>query len=154
MAIRHQVIEQPPEAVWAVLEDPELYGEWVVGTLASWPLDNQWPQVDASLGYSVSLGPWSYEGRTVVRRFEPRRWLELEVHSGRLGTARIAIEVRSWGGHTLVIVDEHPLRGLGGALHAAPLDLLIQLRHRSMLPRLARLVERMSPAAASVDRIV
>lgn len=153
MAIRHQVIKQSPEAVWAVLEDPGLYGEWVVGTSASWPLDDRWPQVDAALAYSVSLGPWSYEGRTVVRRFEPHRWLELEAHSGRLGTARIAIEVRPWGGHTLVIVDEHPLRGLGGALHAAPLDLLIQLRHRSMLPRLARVVERMSAATAPVEAI-
>ncbi|MFF4566338.1 SRPBCC domain-containing protein [Streptomyces sp. NPDC001435] len=147
MAIRHQIIEQPPEAVWAVLEDPELFGEWVVGTSASWALDERWPQIDAALAYSVRLGPWSYEGRTVVRRTEPPRWLELEAESGRLGTARIAIEMRPWGGHTLVIVDEHPLRGLGGVLHAAPLDLLIQLRHRSMLPRLARTVERTSPKA-------
>ncbi|MFD3437183.1 SRPBCC family protein [Streptomyces sp. NPDC058685] len=151
MAIRHQVIEQSPEAVWAVLENPDLYGEWVVGTTASRPLDDQWPRVDAALEYSVSLGPWSYEGRTTVRRFEPGRWLELEAHSGRLGTARIAIEVRPWGGHTLVIVDEHPLRGLGGALHTAPLDLLIQLRHRTMLPRLAETVERMTHRTASAD---
>ena len=152
MAIRHHIIERPPEAVWAVLENPGLYGEWVVGTSASRPLDDRWPQVDASLEYSVSMGPWSYEGRTTVRRFEPHRWLELEAHIGRLGTARIAIEVRPWGGHTLVIVDEHPLRGLGGALHAAPLEVLIQLRHRSMLTRLAEVVERTtSPAASAAD---
>lgn len=151
MAIRHQIIGQPPEAVWAVLKDPELFGEWVVGTSASWALDDRWPQIDASLAYSVKLGRWLYEGRTVVRRIEPPRWLELEADSGRLGTARIAIEVRPWGAHTLVIVDEHPLRGLGGVLHAAPLDLLIQLRHRSMLPRLARTVERMSAKEAAAD---
>lgn len=147
VAIRHQVIEQPPDAVWAVLEDPELYADWVVGTSASWPLDTRWPQVDAALAYRVDLGPWTLEGRTVVRRVEPPRWLELEVDSGRLGTARIAIEVRPWGGQALVLVDEHPLRGPGGVLHAAPLDLLIQLRHRSMLPRLARTVERVAAAA-------
>ncbi len=151
MAIRHQVIEQSPEAVWAVLEDPDLYGEWVVGTTASRPLDDQWPHVDAALEYSVSLGPWSYEGRTTVRRFEPHRWLELEAHSGRLGTARIAIEVRPWGGHTLVIMDEHPLRGVGGKLHAAPLDLIIQLRHRTMLPRLAQTVASRTRQSASAE---
>ncbi|MER7661489.1 MULTISPECIES: SRPBCC family protein [unclassified Streptomyces] len=149
MAIRHQVIEHSPEAVWAVLENPDLYGEWVVGTTASRPLDDRWPHVDAALEYQVSLGPWSYEGRTTVRRFEPPQWLELEAHSGRLGTARIAIEVRPWGAHTLVIVDEHPLRGLGGTLHTAPLDLLIQLRHRTMLPRLAETVERATKQAVS-----
>ncbi|MFE2301723.1 SRPBCC family protein [Streptomyces sp. NPDC059445] len=148
MAIRHQVIEQPPDAVWAVLEDPRLYAEWVVGTSASWPLDRRWPQVDAALAYRVDLGPWTLEGRTVVRRWEPPRRLELEADSGRLGTARIAVEVRPWGGQTLVLVDEHPLRGPGGALHAAPLDLLIQLRHRSMLPRLARTVERVASATS------
>ncbi|MEV6019161.1 MULTISPECIES: SRPBCC family protein [unclassified Streptomyces] len=148
MAMRHQVIEQPPGAVWAVLEDPRLYAEWVVGTSASWPLDDRWPQVDAELAFRVDLGPWTLEGRTVVRRVEPPRWLELEADSGRLGTARIAIEVRSWGGQTLVLVDEHPLRGPGGALHAAPLELLIQLRHRSMLPRLARTVEAVASAAS------
>lgn len=139
VAIRHQVIERRPDAVWAVLEDPELYADWVVGTSASWPLDTRWPQVDAALAYRVDLGPGTLEGRTVVRRVEPPRWLELEVDSGRLGTARIAIEVRPWGGQTLVLVDEHP--------HTAPLDLLIQLRHRSMLPRLARTVERVAVAA-------
>ncbi|MGW0966540.1 hypothetical protein [Streptomyces sp. NPDC002516] len=49
------------------------------------------------------------------------------------------------GGGRSAAVDEvdppHPLRGPGGDLHAAPLDFLIQLRHRSMLPRLARTVE-------------
>ncbi|MET9667936.1 SRPBCC family protein [Streptomyces sp. NPDC006475] len=151
MAIRHQVIEQSPDAVWAVLESPALYSEWVVGTTDSRPLDDRWPQVDSALEYSVPIGPLSYEGRTTVRRYEPHRWLELEAHSGRLGTARIAIEVRPWGGHTLVIVDEHPLRGLGGKLHTAPLDLLIQLRHRTMLPRLAQTVERTTHQAPSAD---
>ncbi|MFE6489284.1 SRPBCC family protein [Streptomyces sp. NPDC057757] len=144
MAVRHQVIEQPPHVVWATLENPDFYADWVVGTSASWPLDGRWPLVGAALAYRMSLGPWTYEGRTIVRRLEPPHWLELEADSGRLGTARIAIEVRPWGDQTLVIVDEHPLRGPGGALHAAPLDLLIQLRHRSMLPRLARTVERVA----------
>ncbi|MFE2492344.1 SRPBCC family protein [Streptomyces mirabilis] len=148
MAIRHQVIERAPDAVWAVLADPKLYADWVVGTSASWPLDARWPQVDAALAYRVGLGPWTYEGRTVVRRVEPPRWLELEADSSRLGTARIAIEVRPWGGQALVLVDEHPLRGPGGAKHAAPLDLLIQLRHRSMLPRLAQTVERVASTAS------
>ncbi len=151
MAVRHYVIERAPEAVWAVLEDPGLYSEWVVGTSETRALDDRWPQVGAALEYTVALGPWSYEGRTTVRRYEPPGWLELEADSGRLGTARIAIEVRPWGGHTLVIVDEHPLRGLGGAVHAAPLDVLIQVRHRNMLPRLARTVEGLSSRPGSVD---
>jgi hypothetical protein len=40
-----------------------------------------------------------------------------------------------------VIADEHPLQGVGGKLHNVGVEALIQLRHRTMLARLARLCE-------------
>lgn len=143
MAVWHQLIRRPPSAVWAVLEDGTRYGDWVVGTDRSYPRDDRWPRVGSMIDYAVRLGPWTVGGYTVVRRHEPPQWLELEVYSGPLGTARIAIELRSWGEDTLAIVDEHPLRGASGLLHNAALDALIQLRHRSMLGRLAGVVEAM-----------
>ncbi|MYS05936.1 SRPBCC family protein, partial [Streptomyces sp. SID6041] len=73
------------------------------------------------------------------------------VDSGPLGTARVAIEVRPWGEESLVKVDEHPLRGFGGTVHNAAVDALIQLRHRSMLARLADVVE--GSAGAGSDRV-
>lgn len=106
-----------------------------------------WPELGSTLGYAVRLGPWTGTGKTTVRDADPPRRIELEAQSGSLGTARIAIEVRPWGPHTLVIVDEHPLRGPGGALHNAALDTLLQLRHRSMLTRLADTVENSHYAA-------
>ncbi|MFE3945760.1 SRPBCC family protein [Streptomyces sp. NPDC059118] len=141
MAIRHRLIERSTEDVWAVLADGTLYGDWVVGTAESQPREGDWPQVGSSIAYAVRLGPWSASGSTVVRRCEPPGVLELEADSGWLGTARIAIEVRPWGDNALVIVDEHPLRGPAGMLHNTAADALIQLRHRSMLARLAHLVE-------------
>lgn len=142
MAVRHQLIKRPPEAVWAVLEDPALYCDWVVGTSSSRPKDGDWPKTGSTLEYTVRLGPYTAEGETVVRLHEPPRRLELEAKSGALGTARIAIEVRPWGDETLVVVDEHPLRGPGGLLHNTVLDALLQLRHRAMLRRLADVVEK------------
>ncbi|MFJ6940155.1 SRPBCC family protein [Streptomyces sp. NPDC101132] len=141
MALRHQLVEAPPERLWAVLADPGLYGRWVVGPTGSRPVDGDWPDPGARLEYTVRLGPFSGSGVTTVRAADPGRLLELEADSGRLGTARIAIELRPWGEHTLVIVDEHPLRGPGGALHSAPLDTLLHVRNRRMLRRLAELVE-------------
>jgi hypothetical protein len=76
-----------------------------------------------------------------VRRCKAPKRLELEAFAGRLGTARIAIELIAWGSGTLVIVDEHPLQGPGSSLHTAPSEALLHLRHRSMLSRLARAVE-------------
>ncbi|MEU0336709.1 SRPBCC family protein [Streptomyces sp. NPDC006193] len=141
MAVRHRLIEAGPETVWSVLADGSRYAQWVVGTESSCPLDGRWPQLDAAIRYHVRLGPWQLSNRTVVRRCREGSVLELEAHAGSLGTARIAIELRQWGRHCLVIVDEHPLQGAGGKLHNVGVEALLQLRHRSMLARLARLCE-------------
>ncbi|NBM20769.1 SRPBCC family protein [Streptomyces sp. GC420] len=153
MAVRHQVIERPPEDVWAVLCDGSKYSDWVVGTTDSYEREGTWPEVGSSIRYVVGLGPARFEGSTVVRRMERPRWLELEAKSGWAGSARIAIEVRPWGAGTLVIVDEHPLHGPGGRLHNTAFEAVIQLRHRRMLRKLAGVVEerpRREPVAPAV----
>ncbi|MET8694546.1 SRPBCC family protein [Streptomyces bauhiniae] len=150
MAIRYQLIRRPPAAVWKVLEEPSCYADWVVGTHETAPRDGDWPELGSSLAYNLKIGPWHVDGHTVVRRYEPPRYLELEAKAP-FGDARIAIDVRDWGGESLVIVDEHPLSGLGGKLHNVVLDAVIQLRHRDMLSRLARLVERRSPRTAGAE---
>ncbi|MFJ3960755.1 SRPBCC family protein [Streptomyces sp. NPDC090036] len=141
MAVRHRLIRRSPRSVWAVLADPTLYGEWVVGPSESTPLDQDWPEVGSRLRYTVRLGPWSTEGVTTVRHREPGRELELEASFKALGTARIFLQLRPWGEETLVVCDEHPLRGLGGSLHNSVVETALQLRHRGMLARLARVVE-------------
>ncbi|MFE2877335.1 SRPBCC family protein [Streptomyces roseus] len=149
MAVRHQLIHRSPQAVWAVLAEPTLYGEWVVGPSESTPLDRTWPEVGSRLRYTLRLGPWSAEGVTTVRHREPGRELELEASFKSLGTARIFLQLRQWGEETLVVCDEHPLRGLGGTLHNPAVEVLLQLRHRGMLGRLARVVEQGRAGARS-----
>ncbi|MFF6883019.1 SRPBCC family protein [Streptomyces sp. NPDC012421] len=142
MAVRHQLVRRPPQSVWAVLADPTSYGEWVAGPSESVPLDDTWPAVDSRLRYRIRLGPWAVEGVTTVRHQETGRELELEAAFPPLGTARIFLQLRPWGEETLVVCDEHPLRGLGGALHNPVSEAALQLRHRGMLARLAAVVER------------
>ncbi|MFD4632392.1 SRPBCC family protein [Streptomyces sp. NPDC058284] len=141
MALRHRLIRVSPATVWTVLSDGGKYAEWVVGTASSRPLRGQWPAVGAAIEYEVRLGPIRATNETVVRRCEEGTVLELEAKAGPLGTARIAIDVRPWGEDTLVKVDEHPLHGAAGALHNTGVEALIQLRHRAMLARLARVCE-------------
>ncbi|SHN09887.1 SRPBCC family protein [Actinacidiphila paucisporea] len=142
MAVRHQLVKRPREDVWAVLADRRAYAEWVTGTSESRSAEGDWPQEGASLEYDVKLGPWSLTGTTVVREEERPSRLALEVDSGRLGTARVDIEIRPWGRESsLVIVDEHPLTGLGGTVHNAAMDVVLHWRHRHMLARLAEVVE-------------
>ncbi|MER5310859.1 SRPBCC family protein [Streptomyces sp. NPDC002773] len=141
MAVRHQLIRKPPAEVWSVLRDGDLYTRWVIGTDDSWNRDGRWPAEGSEIGYAVRLGPFEYEGRTVSRVFEPGQRLELEAMNGTSSSVRIAITVQRWGEDTLVVVDEHPLTGLMARWHNTLLDAAIQLRHRAMLARLARLVE-------------
>ncbi|GAA3310297.1 SRPBCC family protein [Streptomyces cinereospinus] len=134
--------------MWAVLADGATYARWVVGPSAVEPVRGQWPQTGAAIRYEIPVGPLRLSNETVVRRCDEGEALELEAHAGPLGTARIAIELRPWGEHCLVLVDEHPLQGAGGLLHNAGFEVLIQLRHRAMLSCLAQLCE----AAARGDR--
>lgn len=152
MAVRHRLIQADPSVVWAVLADGHRYAEWVVGTSRSEPVRGEWPHTGAAIRFQVPLGPLRLVNETVVRRCEEGVCLELEAHAGVLGTARIAIELRPWGEHCLAIVDEHPLRGAGGRLHNVGFDALIQLRHRTMLARLARLCENETPDAHRAPR--
>ncbi|MFD5134318.1 SRPBCC family protein [Streptomyces olindensis] len=145
MAVRHRLIQVSPSAVWTVLADGGRYADWVVGTSDAHVVRGQWPQTGAAIRYEVWLGPVRLCNETVVRRCEEGLCLELEAHAGVLGTARIAIELRPWGEYCLVIVDEHPLQGAGGRLHNVGFETLIQLRHRAMLARLARLCESEAP---------
>ncbi|MEU8951050.1 SRPBCC family protein [Streptomyces sp. NPDC048489] len=151
MAVRHRLIKKSPEHVWDVLSDAAKYGDWVVGTARAEPDDGQWPELGAALRYEIRIGPLTLNNRTVVRRSEPPTILELEADSGLLGTARIAIEVRPWGQYTLVILDEHPLSGVGGSLHNGLLDFVQQVRSRAMLGRLARLCEQDADAARTTS---
>lgn len=147
MAVRHRLINSCPGVVWEVLADSRAYPRWVVGPSRAEPVRGQWPYTNAAIRFEVPLGPLRLSNETIVRHCEEGSLLELEAHAGPLGTARIAIELRPWGEQCLVIVDEHPLRGAGGLLHNVGFEVVIQLRHRAMLARLAKLCEARSRAA-------
>ncbi|WP_060178718.1 MULTISPECIES: SRPBCC family protein [Streptomyces] len=57
MAVRHRLVRRPPAAVWAVLADPALYGEWVVGSSQSTPLDDIRPAPGSRLRRTGRPGP-------------------------------------------------------------------------------------------------
>jgi hypothetical protein len=80
-----------------------------------------------------------------VRAADPGRLLGLEADAGLLGTARIVLELSPWGEDTVVVLDEHPLRGAASWLHNPASDVLWLVRGEPMLRRLARLVEQRHP---------
>jgi len=141
VSVMNVLIERPPNAVWAVLADGHSYAEWVVGTQEIHAVDEHWPAVGSTIEFTAGAGPVRIRDRTVVRRVEPERELELEAQASWLGSARISFDLRPWGENTLVIIDEHPLTGPGARWHNAAVDLLLHLRNRKMVRALARAVE-------------
>ena len=141
MAVQNVLIDRDPQQVWDVLSEGWAYAEWVAGTQHIRDVDARWPEPGAQIHYTFGVGRWTIEDVTTVRLMEPCRRLELEANAGRLGSARISIELLSWGeGRTVVVIDEHPLTGFGARWHSVPLDAALRLRNRRMMRSLARVV--------------
>lgn len=142
MAIHNVLVRATAEQVWSVLADGRAYERWVVGTQEIRAVDEGWPAKGTSIHFTFGVGPVSFDDRTTVRYLEPPRRLELEIHAGVMGTARISVEILPWGDEDAVIIlDEHPLSGPGAVWHNLAIDGLLRLRNRRMLVALARLVE-------------
>jgi hypothetical protein len=141
VALLNVLVKRPPEQVWEFLSDGRRYAEWVVGTREIRSVDRDWPEIGSSIHYTLGRGPLQLADRTTVRNAEPPRMLELEVHAGRLGTARLLFEIRRWGENAVVVLDEHPLSGPGAHWHNLAVDVLLRFRNRRMLDRLAKLIE-------------
>lgn len=134
------LVNGTPDEVWEVLSDGWSYVQWVVGTTEIRDVDPSWPAVGSRLFFTAGRGWPRVENRTTVRILEPRH-IELEAHAPPLGSARVAIDVVPWGDDSVVILDEHPLRGPGARLHNALVELGLHLRTRRMLTNLARVVQ-------------
>lgn len=142
MAVRQILVNAELEAVWSVLSDGYAYPRWVVETQKIRSEDTSWPEVGSSIYYTAGLGRIQLKGDTTVRVLEWGRRLELEAHAWPYGTARVAIQTIPWTDTTtVVILDEHPLRGPGARLHSRVVDSLLHLRTRRMLTNLAYVAE-------------
>jgi uncharacterized protein YndB with AHSA1/START domain len=145
MASVNVLVRRPRQQVWDVLADGHAYAEWVVGTREIRAVGEGWPAVGTAIHYTVGFGPLTFQGQTVARLVDPLNRLGLEADGGPLGTARIVIDLTDWGDDTVVVLDEHPLRGPAYQLHNAFSEAMLLLRGRPMVANLAHLVERRNP---------
>jgi len=142
MAVRNALIPYEPDAVWSVLADGSSYAEWVVGTKEIHSVDQNWPRVGSSLRFTAGLGRLSITDFTTSRLCVPGSRLELEARALPYGSVRISIEILPWGDESVVIIDEHPLRGPGPLLENPLVEFGLTIRNRQMLRKLARAVEK------------
>jgi uncharacterized protein YndB with AHSA1/START domain len=131
-------VNAPPEAVWEVLADPRLYGNWVVGASTTRDVEGRWPEPGSRLHHTQML---LIHDTTSVLESDPRRRLVLEARARPLVIARVDIRLEPESGGTFIVLDETAIGGLLGALPQALSDAPIHLRNHETVRRLKRLAE-------------
>lgn len=141
MTIDEIEIAVPPDQVFAVLADPDLYAEWVVGTDRIRDADAQWPAPGARIHHSVGAGPITIDDSTEVIAADPPVRLELLAHLGPLGSFQIELLLVAKSGGTHVTMTEGPVEGI--SKFAGPVgDAVGSVRNKLSLGRLKELAER------------
>jgi uncharacterized protein YndB with AHSA1/START domain len=128
-----------PEAVFAVLSDPETYPDWLAGAQHIRQVDADFPEPGSRFDHEV--GPTeatTVADHTDVRAVDAPERLELEVHAGPVkGVVEFELERTADG--TLVTFRERMIGALGPAMPA--LRGPIFLRNKASLDRLRQRFE-------------
>ena len=128
-----------PEAVFAVLSDPETYPEWLAGAQHVGKVDGRFPapgtQFDHEVGVSDEV---TIADSTTALEARPPNHLALEVHAGPLHGV-VEFELERTGEGTIVTFRERVTGALGPAMPA--LRGLIFLRNKASLDKLRQRFE-------------
>jgi uncharacterized protein YndB with AHSA1/START domain len=130
-----------PEAVFAVLSEPEQYAEWVIGTKRTETVDAAWPEPGSRLRWSAGIGPLETSDVTEVVEAEPGRRLLLRARMRPVGETEIELVLEPSGGGTRIVMREEPVEGLVEAGHTPVSDAVLSQRNERSLDRLRELVE-------------
>jgi uncharacterized protein YndB with AHSA1/START domain len=142
VAITHQQIGAPVERIFAVLSDPQSYGDWVVGSDTIRDADRAWPAAGSRFYHRVGVGPLKLNDHTEVLEVDPPGKLVLHARARPLGTAKVTLLLVSQGdGTTRVTMREEAGDSLS-RLGINPLtDWLVHHRNVQALRRLKRIAE-------------
>jgi uncharacterized protein YndB with AHSA1/START domain len=138
-------VDVPPDAVWEVVADPRLYGNWVVGAATTRRVDGRWPEPGAVLHHTQAV---LIKDTTSVLESDPPRRLVLEARARPLVVAHVEITLEPEGGGTRVVLEEWPVDGLLAAVPRVLIDPGLHLRNAESVRRIKRLAEIGRHAAA------
>lgn len=139
-------VDLPPEDVFAILADPDSYGEFVVGSRHIRDADPSWPAPGASFHHSLGVLVTMIRDHTTVVEAEPPTRLLLNTAMGPLGVNRTEFRLLPDGEGTRIEITEVPHEGFVATPVIGPLvTASIWLRNQETLRRLKRLTHRRSP---------
>ncbi|WP_233258159.1 SRPBCC family protein [Micromonospora sp. S4605] len=143
-----RVIPTTAERIFAVLANGWSYASWVVGAAHMRAVDDGWPAVGTRVHHRIGPWPLHIDDRTMVRRMEPERLLELDAHAGPLGVARVRLTLEPLSPTTTRIrMGWTTVTGLAHLLPKATLAPIIRRRNAETLHRVEDLaMHRQLPA--------
>ena len=135
-------VDAPAAAVWGVLADGWLYGNWVVGTSRVRFVDLSWPGVDSRLEHSFGVWPAVIGDESRVLESEPDRRLVIRAKGWPMGEARVELTIDAWDDETCdVAMVEDAVSGPGTVVPRAVRQPVIAMRNREAVHRLALIAE-------------
>lgn len=141
MATNHTHIAASPDHVFAVLANPENYGDWIVGSDTIRDADRTWPKVGSRFHHRVGFGLLKVHDHTEVLVVDPPHLLVTHARARPLGSAKVSLRLAERDGGTDVTMTEvagDPLSRL--ALNRFT-DVVVHLRNAESLRRLKRIAE-------------
>jgi len=131
-------VDAPPDAVFEVLSDPRLYGNWVVGASTTYRVDGSWPEPGSVLHHAQMM---LIRDTTTVLESEPGRRVVLEARARPAVIAHVTVTLDPENGGTRIRLEEKVTGGLAAVLPDKLNDALIHLRNAEAVRRLKRLTE-------------
>ncbi|WP_372967563.1 SRPBCC family protein [Microbacterium sp.] len=141
MAKNVRTMDCRPDDVFRVLSNAWLYPAWVVGASRMRDVDATWPQPGAELHHSVGVWPFLLDDTTVVEEWSPPDRMVMRARGWPIGEARVTLRVRSYGGGTMVRIDEEPVSGPATLVPSLLTTPMLRWRNSETLHRLAYLAE-------------
>jgi uncharacterized protein YndB with AHSA1/START domain len=142
MATNQRFMTPPPEAVWAVLADPDGYAYWVVGSKLIRDADPEWPAPGSKFHHTIGLAGRTVDDHTESLEAEPPRRLKHRAKGRPLGTATVTLDLIPRAGGTLVRMTENP-DGIYSVMALNPVvHVTTKLRNAESLMRLEELALR------------
>lgn len=141
MSTNRRLIHATPEDVFAVLGDGWLFPSWVVGASRIRGVDDVWPAKKAKLHHSFGLWPLVIDDTTSVVDWNPPHRAQFRARGWPIGEANVTLVVRAHHSGCMVSMQEDAVQGLGRFVPKPLRELLLVIRNKEALQRLAWLAE-------------
>src|SRR5918998_3148863 len=108
VALNDIYMEASPEQVFAVLEDPHSYGDWVVGSKHIRDADPDWPALESKFHHTVGWGPLEVKDHTRVKELDRPNKLLLRAKTRPFGAAHVEMRLEPEGEGSRGTMGENP----------------------------------------------